>query len=162
LLLPAVQAAREAARRVSCTNNLKQIGLALQNYEAALGSLPWGQGPEVWQFQSLGQHWGPLPLLTPYLEQQSLFSAINFDFPRWIGTPQNLPAQKTGLAVALCPSDFDRIDRGAFPTGRINYVGNAGSFPDLYTSSPDGLFGMIPDGRSTVRLNGDITDGTSN
>src|SRR4051794_40108584 len=77
LLLSAVQSAREAARRTRCVNNLKQIGLAMYNYESALGSLPWGQGPEYLQFQPLGQQWGPLALLTPYLEQQNLHNASN-------------------------------------------------------------------------------------
>src|ERR1700737_3957102 len=69
LLLPAVQAAREAARRSQCVNNLKQIGLGLHNYLESRGAFPQGYGPSGW---------GPLAMMLPNLEQQTLFNAINF------------------------------------------------------------------------------------
>ncbi|CAN5864957.1 DUF1559 domain-containing protein [soil metagenome] len=74
LLLPAVQAAREAARRSQCTNNLKQLGIGLHNYHDSMGVLPWGQGPQNWN------DWGALPLLLPYIEQSTMFNALNFSF----------------------------------------------------------------------------------
>jgi prepilin-type N-terminal cleavage/methylation domain-containing protein len=70
LLLPAVQAAREAARRSQCVNNLKQIGLAMHNYESSNGSLPPGQKSCCWGT------W--LVFLLPQVEQQALFNAWNF------------------------------------------------------------------------------------
>src|SRR5271163_1979713 len=72
LLLPAVQAAREAGRRAQCVNNLKQIGLALHNYEQSRHILPWGLGPDDWN------DWGILPMILPNMEQTSLFNAVNF------------------------------------------------------------------------------------
>jgi prepilin-type N-terminal cleavage/methylation domain-containing protein/prepilin-type processing-associated H-X9-DG protein len=174
LLLPAVQAAREAARRAQCVNNLKQLGLALHNYEQTVGSLPWGLGPNNWN------DWGALPLLTPYFEQGAVFNTINFadtgnatntgnkaaTAPPWgSGTAyQNTTAFLAHLNVLLCPSDPDRL-QSAF--GHNNYAGNAGSTPDsLHNSSPlDGLFlYMGNDGaaqRPTVAFR-DITDGLSN
>ena len=72
LLLPAVQAAREAARRSQCSNNLKQIGLALHNYEGAIGAMPWGEGPGGWN------DWSALCLMLPYIEQKPLYDSLNF------------------------------------------------------------------------------------
>src|SRR3954449_11081573 len=63
LLLPAVQAAREAAPRAQCVNNLKQLGLAMHNYDSSLGSFPWGDGPDEWN------QWSSVALILPYLEQ---------------------------------------------------------------------------------------------
>ena len=60
--------------RIQCVNNLKQIGLALANYEGTFGSYPWGNGP------TLDCYWGPLALMLPYMEQGNVFSTINFVF----------------------------------------------------------------------------------
>jgi prepilin-type N-terminal cleavage/methylation domain-containing protein/prepilin-type processing-associated H-X9-DG protein len=108
LLLPAVQAAREAARRMQCTNNLKQLALAAHNYVDANGCLPMG-----YYLARIASHdeWGhPLyptfgvfaPLL-PYLEQQALFAATNFDVVK--DEFYNSTVQATGVATLWCPSD---------------------------------------------------------
>src|ERR1700710_2650184 len=72
LLLPAVQAAREAARRMQCANNLKQIGLAMHNYHSTINALPWGDGPDQWNA------WSSVALALPYLEGGSVYNALNF------------------------------------------------------------------------------------
>src|SRR3954469_2860277 len=76
LLLPAVQAAREAARRGQCSNNLKQIGLALHNYETAIGTFPPGRLNTY--VKGNGHCWGAYSQLMPYLELGALFDAMNF------------------------------------------------------------------------------------
>ena len=73
LLLPAVQAAREAARRSQCVNNLKQLGLALQNYHDVVGSYPNGHYGTGWN------DWNALVMLTPYIEQTQVYNSINFN-----------------------------------------------------------------------------------
>ena len=83
LLLPAVQAAREAARRAQCVNNLKQIGLALFNYENSIGAFPPGyidyqNNPIYTPDLDMGPGWGWAAMLLPFLEQQPLYNSINF------------------------------------------------------------------------------------
>jgi prepilin-type N-terminal cleavage/methylation domain-containing protein len=87
LLLPAVQSAREAARRAQCTNNLKQIGLALHNYHQAVGSFPPGATVAFSYtssissgYESVWGTWSFLSLMLPYLEQQPLYNACNFNW----------------------------------------------------------------------------------
>jgi prepilin-type N-terminal cleavage/methylation domain-containing protein/prepilin-type processing-associated H-X9-DG protein len=116
LLLPAVQAAREAARRAGCTNNMKQIGLAIGNYESALGCIVSGyistRAPHGWTGVAgydpdpasgdNGPGWGWLALLLSYVEQGPLYGAINLNLPTW--DAGNSSAVATQLSVYLCPS----------------------------------------------------------
>jgi prepilin-type N-terminal cleavage/methylation domain-containing protein/prepilin-type processing-associated H-X9-DG protein len=161
LLLPAVQSAREAARRAQCINNLKQIGLALHNYVASVGSLPFGQGPEP---ANAWYGWSSLAMLLPYVEQGNIYNTINFQVPDGSapGTPQNTTAQRVSLAQFQCPSDVDRL---MAPEGHNNYFGSTGSDPNMNDGVTSGLFGGMygpgPYVPATVRLQ-DITDGTSN
>ena len=108
LLLPAVQAAREAARRMSCQNNLKNIGLALHNYESAYKVFPSGYlhkpgppGTSLEPANHMGLAWGAA--LLPQLEQGGLYDEIDFELPIW--DDANLQPRETSLPVFLCPSD---------------------------------------------------------
>jgi prepilin-type N-terminal cleavage/methylation domain-containing protein/prepilin-type processing-associated H-X9-DG protein len=114
LLLPAVQAVREASRRMSCQNNLKQIGIALQCYHDRLGQLPPGylsmlngpasQGPNsdcTWD--ETGPGWGWAAYLLGDLEQAALQQTIRFDLQ--IADPMNAAARTTTVPVFVCPSE---------------------------------------------------------
>jgi prepilin-type N-terminal cleavage/methylation domain-containing protein len=163
LLLPAVQSAREAARRILCTNNLKQLGLAIHNYVESRGTLPIGQGPEL---NGMYFGWSSLAMMLPYLEQSPLYSSINFDITGGSapGTPENMTAQSAKIAAFLCPSDVDRL---AGPSGHNNYVGNTGAGPDSNGASPSGvicgskMYLTGPYFESTLIRLQDITDGLS-
>lgn len=104
LLLPAVQSAREAARRFQCANNLKQIVLALHNYESANGSFPMGF---CWQWYNDGNGYsdaaGELVRLTQFIEQSAIYNAMNFSIPIYYSA--NWTVCGTGLSVFWCPSD---------------------------------------------------------
>lgn len=125
LLLPAVQAAREAARRTQCNNNLKQLGLALQNYESNIRVFPPARldWPLVFSVHAR---------LLPYSEQIALQNLCNFNVPPLnFGLPvpmdgaANAQAAQTTLPMFLCPSDSGRIVGSAF--GPTNFVCNVGS-----------------------------------
>jgi prepilin-type N-terminal cleavage/methylation domain-containing protein/prepilin-type processing-associated H-X9-DG protein len=160
LLLPAVQMAREAARRMQCTNNLKQIGLALHSYVESKGVLSFGQGPEP---TNAWNGWSGLVMLLPYLEQRTLYDSLNFDVPD--GSAPGAAANSTGQRVAintfLCPSDTDRL---IAPEGHNNYSGCTGSNPRMNDGITTGVFGGMygpgPYVPTTVGLQA-ITDGTS-
>jgi type II secretory pathway pseudopilin PulG len=122
LLLPAVQAAREAARRSQCVNNLKQLGLALHNYHSANNSFPLaiGNGNDgLWHGPSM------LVFLLGYLEQQQLNNAFNYDVGSVVGaaaafTIINTTVWSANVSTFLCPSD-----KGAFRQG-TNYAASVG------------------------------------
>jgi prepilin-type N-terminal cleavage/methylation domain-containing protein/prepilin-type processing-associated H-X9-DG protein len=114
LLMPAVQAARESARRSHCVNNLRQMGLALHNYESVLGVFPPAYIGDPYADGSAygisfgdanrngpsGFAWGAL--LLPYLEQMSLYQRFKFEQPCW--SPDNAAAASTRVSMFICPS----------------------------------------------------------
>ncbi|MGE3821164.1 MAG: DUF1559 domain-containing protein [Isosphaeraceae bacterium] len=171
LLLPAVQAAREQARRTTCTNNLKQMGLAFANYTTTHIGLPPGY-VSTWDgflLKEAGPGWGWAAMILPQLDQQPLFSSINFQRP--IFDRINGTARIARLAAYLCPSD--NMPATWEPSegtvwiygGQIYSVSHA--ICDVASSNYVGVFGIGEPGvdgdgvffrNSFVRLQ-DITDG---
>jgi prepilin-type N-terminal cleavage/methylation domain-containing protein/prepilin-type processing-associated H-X9-DG protein len=172
LLLPAVQAAREAARRAQCVNNLKQLGLGIHNYHQTNNCFPLGATYVTSSTGGSWCNWSANALMLQFLEQGSLYSAINFSFApepgpepdgggASVGYNINSTAYNTKLGIFLCPSDGN--------AGRVNFsnyhasVGttttNTGSFNTGTNSggSSTGAFAM-----QAVYAVPDITDGTSN
>ena len=168
LLLPAVQAARESARRTTCINQLKQLGLALLNYESAKKTLPGGQlaspsskiavdDPRVW---NSGRWFGVQSQILSYIEDGSF--AQTFDFNDYIYSDRNYAAMTaTPPAVRLCPSEIQRGVDG--DRGWNNYHANAGSWAHL--KGWDGVFGPRVDTEGAKALPplkiARIIDGTS-
>ena len=159
LLLPAVQQARAAARRISCDNNLKQLGLGLLNYESAHRRLPAGymfkRGP---QGNHSGFGWGAMIL--PYIEQSSVYTSLNFNIPLFANGNANI--REMHLPVFLCPEDSIStngfVEMGEERYAMASYVASFGP-PDLDETQEkrDGLFSR----NSSTRL-AEIIDGLSN
>ncbi|HEX3727542.1 MAG TPA: DUF1559 domain-containing protein [Pirellulales bacterium] len=135
LLLPAVQAARESARRTSCTNNLKQIGVALHNYLDSHNYFPPGYidgntVPTNTPDKDVGPGWAWSALLLPYLEEANLHGQI--DFQQGVGAARNASISQTAVTVYQCPTDplqdaiaiYDTSMTKVLATvGHSNYVG---------------------------------------
>jgi prepilin-type N-terminal cleavage/methylation domain-containing protein/prepilin-type processing-associated H-X9-DG protein len=170
LLLPAVQAAREAARRISCTNNLKQIGLALHNYHAALGSFPCGAEVGFLYYQSSGTPVGTKPgwrvFILPYVEQGNIHDQFDFESNICEGVDCELSAMALGLYQ--CPSDgqqiYDPHRTNTYRWRTANYIGVSGA-RRFETCEQRHCGSWANDGvlhpMSGVRV-ADIRDGTSN
>jgi prepilin-type N-terminal cleavage/methylation domain-containing protein/prepilin-type processing-associated H-X9-DG protein len=168
LLLPAVQKIRETASRLSCLNNLKQIGLACHNYHDTHGSLPPGYLAASYYFDGAtdtAPGWGWGAFILPQIEQENLHRSINFALP--IQAPQNGSAIQQMLKLYLCPSDLWPGNPFAVPDGFGNTLALAA--PSSYAACCGGdessTFGPNGQGvfyrNSRTRLT-DITDGTSN
>ena len=157
LLLPAVQQAREAARRSNCGNNLKQLGLSLHGYESANKSLPYAWGGPL-SSEVAGGTTGRLSgfcLLLPYMEEQGVFDDIG-KTPGYVWTDTAFRVQ---LSPLLCPSD-NPPDRAVTTIGQNNYLFSAGDrYNGFPSTSPDQLRGLF--GRDSAVKFKDITDGLS-
>jgi prepilin-type N-terminal cleavage/methylation domain-containing protein/prepilin-type processing-associated H-X9-DG protein len=131
LLLPAVQSAREAARRAQCVNNLRQITLALHNYESANGSFMMGNCLQYYN-DGLGytDAAGHLVRLAQFIEQGSVYNAMNFSIPMYYSANNTVSA--TGLNVLWCPSDGSIINLShTYPPGSD---GDGGALTMTYSS----------------------------
>ena len=170
LLLPAVQAAREAARRAQCGNNLKQIGLALHNYMAAMTVLPPGRVNS--HLAGQGNCWGAYAEILNQLEQQQLFNAFNFSLPPDTDPTTTLAAANstgfmTTLGALICPSDpapSDLVPIGHGSYGMHNYPMCTGSGYSVVQNPAGGLAGNMPNGvlyENSAVSPAMITDGTS-
>jgi prepilin-type N-terminal cleavage/methylation domain-containing protein len=175
LLLPAIQMAREAARRSSCSNNMRQIGLGLHMYHDTFGRFPAGwqaEDPTGGHDDWLGEPgWGWAAAILPYMEQTSVYGEM-IDFRHPISAAVNQQARETELKVYRCPSDIGNVvfeleadDHHSFPytpleLATANYVGVFGTKDphDVYEDgqSPDGAF--ILNQQMALR---DFLDGTS-
>lgn len=144
LLLPAVQSAREAARRAQCINNLKQLGLALHNHHSALGNFPYMRGGwEGQEFHRGGDYSGVVPLL-PYLEEQGIWSQAPGDPPQhpWVAYAP-WEAQVPGF---FCPSDTPQPsverEQGRIIGQRSYHFCVGTTIEGNYDGKVNGLFGF--------------------
>ncbi len=188
LLLPAVQKVREAAARSKCQNNLKQIGLALHNYESANQCFPSAYWYKDWSGNAALPtaskvplahfRWSSLAQLTPYLEQTAVFNKIDLTVPMicgGVGLPetggtayavflQNREALQVVIPSFLCPSDPPRgsiSGSGLTSKGMNNYLACVGSLPNADPNAAGGGGNGLFFMNSKVRVT-DATDGTSN
>jgi len=173
LLLPAVQSAREAARRIQCVNNLKQIGIAMHNYHTAHSTFP--SGGTVAPNDAYGSPyavswgtWSAQGLMLGFMEQQPLYSAANFSWPVVMGSGYviNSTTAKAVISAFLCPSDG--VSPVRFPpndqwNGRLNnYFGSIGTTagPSGYGTSKD-TTGLFTEAGTAYGVQ-HVSDGTSN
>jgi prepilin-type processing-associated H-X9-DG protein len=171
LLLPAVQAAREAARRIHCMNNLKQLGIALHGYHDAVGALPPGYVASA-RFHDgatdTAPGWGWATMLLSHLEQGPLFGALNIALP--LEALQNTSVVRSMIATYICPSD---LANGPFAvtdaSGRVLAIAGPSSYAaSVGGNETDTATGINNDGLGTgvffrnsgIRL-ANIPDGTS-
>jgi prepilin-type N-terminal cleavage/methylation domain-containing protein/prepilin-type processing-associated H-X9-DG protein len=152
ILVPAVQAAREASRRLNCISNLRQLGTAMHAYNAVHDMFPPSQlkTRATWSSECISEH----TFLLPYLEQTGLFNSVNMCFSsiEWAELPtlENRTARNTRVSVFICPSDSNQhlLNSYRFNRGRLVRSGRGSQF--------DGPFNIfIVPGESTV------TDGLS-
>jgi prepilin-type processing-associated H-X9-DG protein/prepilin-type N-terminal cleavage/methylation domain-containing protein len=155
LLLPAVQSAREAARRSQCCNNLMQFGIALQNYESSHEVLPPGvvnpTGPIL--DQPKGYHFGWIAQILPHCEQRNVYNHFNFNHGLY--EAQNFTTRTDLIRGFLCPSD-PGASRGPTGVAMTSYAGSHNDKEAPIAANNNGVLFL----NSAVRYE-DITDGSS-
>lgn len=165
ILVPAVQSARESVRRTSCSNNLRQLGLALGSFESARGRFPVGAESREWAANPNLPHqffrWSVLAHLAPFFEETRLLEDLDISVPLYTGigadsiAPQNREAVARTVPLFLCPSDRGRPVSDIF--GPTNYAACTGSGVGGGTPfESDGIFFI----NSQIRPK-DISDGLS-
>lgn len=168
MLLPAVQQVREAARRVTCANNLRQMALATLNYESSFKKFPttWLPVGDVSAGTAVG--WSAQAQILPFLEQANLYDNIDFTVDYNVHPPVDLNGSVVALpsarvGVYLCPSEIQdvvRQDNGVAIHYPLNYVANAGQWMVFDPASNQGGNGALTVSQPTRIAT--VTDGTSN
>ena len=158
LLLPAVQQAREAARRSQCKNNLKQLGIAMHNYHDTFGTFPMG----VFNYQSVptDNRLCFFQSILPYVDQAPMSNLVNFNTGSYVSFVATNSLIFTKVPVFMCPTDPNGGNLGSLPQPRgfhANYLPVQGSTAFTSPYASNGMFFTI----SSVRIR-DITDGTTN
>jgi prepilin-type N-terminal cleavage/methylation domain-containing protein len=165
LLLPAVQAAREMARQTQCRNNLRQIGLAMHNYQTAVGVFPPSFCVNAKNTNDVGGKWSAQARILSYLEQGSVYGRINFsvDYDSAISSTGE-PVKTMRIAPYICPdeiNDLQRVNDSGTPVHYpLNYVFNVGVwfvFDPRGGGNPDGA--IFPNSKTQPA---DFRDGMSN
>ncbi len=156
LLLPAVQAAREAARRAQCCNNLMQLGMTLQNYEAAYERLPPGvvSDSDPVLDQAKGYHFGWLTQILPFCEQRNIYNHLNFK--AGVYDAPNSTCRTILVDGFLCPSDLGNMRRGPTGLAMTSYAGCHNDVEAPISAKNNGVLYL----NSSIRLD-DVTDGSS-
>ena len=189
LLLPAVQAARESARRVQCANNLHQMGLAAQNYASARGTLPPAYGRELEDATNTRRNFvkrGLFNEILPYMEQQSAYDLMVVDYYDRGQAYFQDPARDFSIDAYVCTSwPYEKVTENVLPNYEyrlgaiVTYTGVGGAIqnrgeklvPSVEGSIPDNgallmgealINGRFPTGVSQARSLSEITDGQSN
>lgn len=159
LLLPAVQAAREAARRMQCKNGLKQLALAIHNYHDVNSAFPIGALPVNNDFD--GHSW--YSRILPQIEQTALYNGLNFSVI--VGNNNNPDLRATKLPAHFCPSDnamMQESTNNTWKVWRTNYAANFGNTNYGGTTKSSETFKGAPFGINNAFNFGTVTDGTSN
>ncbi len=172
LLLPAIQSAREAARRLSCTSNLRQLGVAMQNHHVSLKRFPAGAISKEYQASPSTPwtfyRWSALAMLSPYLENTAAYNALDLNKPLYSitfsVTPENVEGAKTWVPLFLCPSDTARrLHPGFGPTNYATCTGtgvNGGTPIEtdgmFYVNSPTSMSSLLDGSSNTVLMSESI------
>jgi prepilin-type N-terminal cleavage/methylation domain-containing protein/prepilin-type processing-associated H-X9-DG protein len=166
LLLPAVQAAREAARRTQCVNNFKQIALGMHNYEGIHGAFPPGRVRS--RVNGLGLVYSCFAQALPQIEQKPVYDAINFNLnaDRGVGGPENDTARRMRISQFLCPTDtssiFDTPEQS--PTNYQMSVGSRHSVLNnngIFFENSSVTFAEVRDGTSQTALLSELARSSS-
>ncbi len=182
LLLPAIQAAREAARRTECTNNVKQLGIALHNYHDTFGKLPpsgilYGDPHNV--PHQLPYHHTWLVMILPFLEEGALYDMVDKRYPIWLdATVQRQEVVRTQVDAVICPSSLELELNETRDMAYTNYAGaegyhwwttaylhtghdpsftSGGDFSGVFTTTKTRGFNTITDGTSNVIAVAEVT-----